>query len=94
MLQISTLKVLGLLNFLGFAAIVLVCELLTKGSTREKVLGGICVGFSVIVFAAPLSIMVRIMYVHAYKNKIYLCGGSMLSLRIIPMKNIINIHIK
>ncbi|KAJ4909992.1 Bidirectional sugar transporter SWEET13 [Raphanus sativus] len=55
--RISTLKVLGLLNFLGFAAIVLICELLTKGSTREKVLGGICVGFSVIVFAAPLSIM-------------------------------------
>ncbi|CAA7052701.1 unnamed protein product [Microthlaspi erraticum] len=55
--RISTLKVLGLLNFLGFATIVLVCELLTKGSTREKVLGGICVGFSVIVFAAPLSIM-------------------------------------
>ncbi|AED95993.1 Bidirectional sugar transporter SWEET13 [Arabidopsis thaliana] len=55
--RISTLKVLGLLNFLGFAAIVLVCELLTKGSTREKVLGGICVGFSVSVFAAPLSIM-------------------------------------
>nr|5XPD_A Chain A, sugar transporter [Arabidopsis thaliana] len=55
--RISTLKVLGLLNFLGFAAIVLVCELLTKGSTREKVLGGICVGFSVSMFAAPLSIM-------------------------------------
>ncbi|EOA14916.1 hypothetical protein CARUB_v10028257mg [Capsella rubella] len=55
--RISTLKVLGLLNFLGFAAIVLVCELLTKGSTRAKVLGGICVGFSVSVFAAPLSIM-------------------------------------
>ncbi|XP_010442559.1 PREDICTED: bidirectional sugar transporter SWEET13-like [Camelina sativa] len=55
--RISTLKVLGLLNFLGFAVIVLVCELLTKGSTREKVLGGICVGFSVSVFAAPLSIM-------------------------------------
>ncbi|CAD5328979.1 unnamed protein product [Arabidopsis thaliana] len=55
--RISTLKVLGLLNFLGFAAIILVCELLTKGSNREKVLGGICVGFSVCVFAAPLSIM-------------------------------------
>ncbi|KAF8116947.1 hypothetical protein N665_0013s0006 [Sinapis alba] len=55
--RISTLKVLGLLNVLGFAVIVLVCELLTKGSAREKVLGGICVGFSVIVFAAPLSIM-------------------------------------
>ncbi|CAN8273973.1 unnamed protein product [Cochlearia groenlandica] len=55
--RISTLKVLGLLNFLGFAAIILVCELLTKGSSREKVLGGICVGFSVCVFAAPLSIM-------------------------------------
>ncbi|ESQ43514.1 hypothetical protein EUTSA_v10014268mg [Eutrema salsugineum] len=55
--RISTLKVLGLLNFLGFAAIVLVCQLLTTGSTREKVLGGICVGFAVIVFAAPLSIM-------------------------------------
>lgn len=64
MLQISTLKVLGLLNFLGFATIVLVCELLTKGTTREKVLGGICVGFSVIVFAAPLSIMVRTYYVY------------------------------
>ncbi|KAF8117731.1 hypothetical protein N665_0008s0084 [Sinapis alba] len=55
--RISTLKVLGLLNFLGFAAIILVCELLTKASNREKVLGGICVGFSVCVFAAPLSIM-------------------------------------
>ncbi|CAN6879659.1 hypothetical protein BRARA_K01559 [Brassica rapa] len=55
--RISTLKVLGLLNFLGFAAIILVCELLTKKSNREKVLGGICVGFSVCVFAAPLSIM-------------------------------------
>ncbi|XP_010539122.2 PREDICTED: bidirectional sugar transporter SWEET13 [Tarenaya hassleriana] len=55
--RVSTLKVIGLLNFLGFCAIVLVCQLLTKGSNRAKVLGGICVGFSVSVFAAPLSII-------------------------------------
>ncbi|KAG2263233.1 hypothetical protein Bca52824_070312 [Brassica carinata] len=43
--RISTLKVLGLLNFLGFAAIILVCELLTKNQTVRKSLEGFASDF-------------------------------------------------
>ncbi|XP_010550745.1 PREDICTED: bidirectional sugar transporter SWEET11-like [Tarenaya hassleriana] len=54
--RMFTLKVLLLMNFGGFCLILLLCQFLVKGSTRAKIIGGICVGFSVSVFAAPLNI--------------------------------------
>ncbi|KAJ8425575.1 LOW QUALITY PROTEIN: hypothetical protein Cgig2_013921 [Carnegiea gigantea] len=55
--KISTLKLLMLLNFCGFCAIVLLCHYLAKGDARVQAFGWVCVAFSISVFAAPLSIM-------------------------------------
>ncbi|GLU20775.1 hypothetical protein SLE2022_369570 [Rubroshorea leprosula] len=55
--RIFTLKLLLLLNFMGFCSVLLLSHFLTKGSTRTQVLGWICMVFSLIVFVAPLSIM-------------------------------------
>ncbi|EOA24501.1 hypothetical protein CARUB_v10017757mg [Capsella rubella] len=55
--RMLTVKILLLMNFGGFCLILLLCQLLLKGATRAKIIGGICVGFSVCVFAAPLSII-------------------------------------
>ncbi|KAK6924624.1 SWEET sugar transporter [Dillenia turbinata] len=55
--RIQTLKLLGFLNFGGFFWIFLLTHFLFKGSSRIRVLGWICVAFSVSVFAAPLSII-------------------------------------
>ncbi|RWR80057.1 bidirectional sugar transporter SWEET12 [Cinnamomum micranthum f. kanehirae] len=56
--RIFTAKLVFLLNVGLFSLIVLLTILLAKGSSRVKVLGSICVAFSVSVFIAPLSIMV------------------------------------
>lgn len=55
--KMFTWKVLSLLNFGGFCAILLLSHFLTKGSLRVEVLGWICVAFSLCVFVAPLSVM-------------------------------------
>ncbi|CAN6862549.1 unnamed protein product [Brassica oleracea] len=55
--RMLTVKLLLLMNFGGFFLILLLCQFLAKGTTRAKIIGGICVGFSVCVFAAPLSII-------------------------------------
>lgn len=62
--QVSTLRFVLALNFGGFCVILLLSRLLAQGSTRVKVLGWICVAFSVSVFAAPLSIMVNLINYH------------------------------
>lgn len=54
-----SMRIFVLLNVVVFAAIILLTQLLFTGSIRVKVLGWICVGFSVSVFAAPLSVIVR-----------------------------------
>ncbi|XP_023000940.1 bidirectional sugar transporter SWEET12-like [Cucurbita maxima] len=56
-IRISTLRFVLLLNFGGFCIILLVTHFLVHGSNRVKVLGWICVAFSISVFAAPLSII-------------------------------------
>ncbi|KAG0498497.1 hypothetical protein HPP92_002796 [Vanilla planifolia] len=56
-IKIYTAKIIFLLNVGLFSSIVLGTLFLFKGSTRVAVLGWICVGFSVSVFAAPLSII-------------------------------------
>ncbi|WOL03734.1 bidirectional sugar transporter SWEET14-like [Canna indica] len=55
--SIFCIKIFVLLDVVAFAAIVLLTELFSTGSTRAKILGWICVAFSVSVFAAPLSII-------------------------------------
>ncbi|KAL9419738.1 hypothetical protein AB3S75_037493 [Citrus x aurantiifolia] len=56
--RLYTLRLLLLLNFGGFGSILLLSHFLAKGSAaRLRLLGWICVVFSVSVFAAPLSIM-------------------------------------
>ncbi|KAK9104089.1 hypothetical protein Scep_020933 [Stephania cephalantha] len=55
--RIFTAKLLLLLNMGGFCLVLLFTHFAVKGANRVHVLGGICVAFSVAVFAAPLSIM-------------------------------------
>ncbi|KAL6177669.1 hypothetical protein ACLB2K_049194 [Fragaria x ananassa] len=55
--RVNTLRLLLLVNLGGFCLILLLSHFLTQGPTRVKVLGWVCVAFSVSVFAAPLSIM-------------------------------------
>ncbi|KAL4634550.1 hypothetical protein ACB092_04G208000 [Castanea dentata] len=55
--RMFTLRLLLLMNFGGFCSILLLSHFLAQGETRVRVLGWVCVAFSVSVFAAPLSIM-------------------------------------
>nr|CAD1836649.1 unnamed protein product [Ananas comosus var. bracteatus] len=55
--KIFTVKILLVLNVGVFALILLLTLLLSKGSDRVHILGWVCVGFSVSVFVAPLSII-------------------------------------
>ncbi|XP_068667472.1 bidirectional sugar transporter SWEET14-like [Aristolochia californica] len=55
--RIFTVKLLLLLNIGVFSLILTLTLFLAKGSHRVRVLGWVCVAFSVSVFAAPLSIM-------------------------------------
>ncbi|KAF5952781.1 hypothetical protein HYC85_010725, partial [Camellia sinensis] len=54
-----TAKLLASMNVGLFSVILLITQLLIKESFRVSVIGWICVAISVIVFAAPLSIVVR-----------------------------------
>ncbi|XP_030475201.2 bidirectional sugar transporter SWEET12-like [Syzygium oleosum] len=54
--KIFTLKLM-VMSFGGFCSVLLLSRFLLKGSTRVQLLGWLCVGFSIIVFAAPLSVM-------------------------------------
>ena len=58
--QLSTIKILLLLNVFGFGAMLLSTLYLTTGSKRLTVIGWICLVFNISVFAAPLCILVRI----------------------------------
>lgn len=54
--KIFTVKLM-VTGFGGFCSFLLLSRFLTKGSTRVQLLGWLCVGFSIIVFGAPLSVM-------------------------------------
>ncbi|XP_072974541.1 bidirectional sugar transporter SWEET14-like isoform X1 [Typha angustifolia] len=55
--RINTIVFVLLLNVVTFSLIILFILLLATGANRAKVLGWICVGFSISVFAAPLSVI-------------------------------------
>ncbi|GJN04792.1 hypothetical protein PR202_ga22365 [Eleusine coracana subsp. coracana] len=57
--KMFTAKILLLLNVGVFGLILLLTLLLAVGEKRVVLLGWVCVGFSVSVFVAPLSIIVR-----------------------------------
>jgi len=58
--KIFTAKIVLLLNIAGFGLILLLTLFAFHGETRVITLGWICVGFSVCVFVAPLSIIGRV----------------------------------
>ncbi|KAM3245054.1 hypothetical protein ACQJBY_056405 [Aegilops geniculata] len=58
--KIFTAKIVVLLNVAGFGLILLLTLFAFHGETRVVSLGWICVGFSVCVFVAPLSIIGRV----------------------------------
>ncbi|XP_026420034.1 bidirectional sugar transporter SWEET14-like [Papaver somniferum] len=58
--RVQTAKFLLLLNVGAFCLILLLTLLLVRGPNRVVVLGWVCVGFSVCVFAAPLGIMRKV----------------------------------
>ncbi|KAM7269722.1 hypothetical protein ACFE04_025219 [Oxalis oulophora] len=55
-----TLKMIVSMNFGLFGFILLMVHHLAKGSQRASILGWICVAFSVCVFAAPLTIVAKV----------------------------------
>ncbi|KAF5459589.1 hypothetical protein F2P56_019527 [Juglans regia] len=55
--RMLTLRLVLLLNVGGFCVLLLLSQFLAKGPNRVRVLGWVCVAFSISVFAAPLSIM-------------------------------------
>ncbi|WVZ51067.1 hypothetical protein U9M48_002251 [Paspalum notatum var. saurae] len=57
--RLFTAKILLLVNVGVFGLILLLTLLLAAGQNRVVLLGWVCVGFSVSVFVAPLSIIVR-----------------------------------
>ena len=57
-MQLLRAKILLLLNVGVFGLILLLTLLLAGGEKRVVMLGWVCVGFSVSVFVAPLSIIV------------------------------------
>ncbi|XWS47772.1 hypothetical protein CRYUN_Cryun13aG0013800 [Craigia yunnanensis] len=58
--RMFTLRILILLDFGGFFSILLLFHFLAKGSNRVQLLGWICVAFATSVFAAPLSIIRKV----------------------------------
>ncbi|XP_043703776.1 bidirectional sugar transporter SWEET14-like [Telopea speciosissima] len=56
----STAMMLALLNLGGFCLILVLTQFLATQQNRIKIVGMICIAFSVCVFVAPLSIMVRV----------------------------------
>ncbi|KAF5743669.1 bidirectional sugar transporter SWEET12-like [Tripterygium wilfordii] len=58
--KMPTLRLVILLNFGGFCLILLVSHYFLKGAKRLEVLGWLCDAFAVGVFAAPLSIMKKV----------------------------------
>ncbi|KAF5191386.1 Bidirectional sugar transporter sweet14 [Thalictrum thalictroides] len=58
--KIHTTKLLLLLNVVVYGLILLFTMLFSKGSKRVTIVGWICSGFAVCVFAAPLSIMKKV----------------------------------
>ncbi|KAK1282201.1 Bidirectional sugar transporter SWEET13 [Acorus calamus] len=61
-LKIHTVKLLLYLNVGVFGIIVLFTLFLSKGSMRIQIIGWICVSFSVSVFAAPLTIIMKVIH--------------------------------
>jgi solute carrier family 50 protein (sugar transporter) len=57
-MQLFTAKILLLLNVGVFGLILVLTLLLSEGEKRVVMLGWVCVGFSVSVFVAPLSVIV------------------------------------
>ncbi|XP_052205540.1 bidirectional sugar transporter N3-like [Diospyros lotus] len=55
-----TVKLIAALNMGFFSLILLLTLFLVQGGTRTQVVGWICVGISVAVFAAPLSIVLQV----------------------------------
>lgn len=53
------------MNLGGFGVIVTLSQYLAKGEGRVKLLGWICVTFSISVFAAPLAVIVSI-FIHTH----------------------------
>ncbi|KDP32879.1 hypothetical protein JCGZ_12171 [Jatropha curcas] len=58
--KMFTLKLILVFNIGAFGLMILLTMLLIKGSQRVNTVGWICAAFSVAVFAAPLSIMMRV----------------------------------
>ncbi|KAD5507727.1 hypothetical protein R6Q59_031486 [Mikania micrantha] len=59
-IKIQTTKLVVSLNIVGFWVIALSTHYLAEGPTRATILGWICLIISISVFAAPLSIMKRV----------------------------------
>ncbi|CAH9053088.1 unnamed protein product [Cuscuta europaea] len=55
--RMQTVKMIVLMEFAGFGAVVLVSQFLFQGAVRAQVVGWVCLVFSLCVFVAPLCIV-------------------------------------
>nr|QHT64212.1 sugar efflux transporter 10 [Litchi chinensis] len=58
--RLQTLKLISLFNVFGFGALCLLTYFLAQGTNRLKILGYICMAFSLSVFVAPLGIVRKV----------------------------------
>ncbi|KAL2515049.1 Bidirectional sugar transporter SWEET10 [Forsythia ovata] len=56
----QTVKLVLLLNVVGFGLIVLLTHFLAKGAQRAQIVGWICLIFALLVFVAPLGIVRKV----------------------------------
>ncbi|KAH6832061.1 isomerase 1 [Perilla frutescens var. hirtella] len=71
-----TAKILGLMNMGLLCLIFVLTFFIFEGHTRAQVVGWICVGVSVCVFAAPLSIVCSYVVRLWFVPKGFMCGAS------------------
>ncbi|CAI9754026.1 unnamed protein product [Fraxinus pennsylvanica] len=58
--RMQTMKLVLLLNVIGFGLIVLLTHFLTNGTQRAQIVGWICLIFALLVFVAPLGILRKV----------------------------------
>ncbi|KAL0464082.1 UNVERIFIED_CONTAM: Bidirectional sugar transporter SWEET12 [Sesamum latifolium] len=76
--RVQTVKLLLLLNTVGFGLIMLLTYFLAKGSNRANIVGWICLVFSLCVFVAPLCVVRQVIRTKSVEYMPFLLSFSSL----------------